>query len=281
MFNFENFHKQPKNIFPAPFKGLRADITKNFSQNFSVMHNIGDNYQFGSMFLDDNVFMQSMVGISSGLFRLNRMIFDNKSSQIVAKAQHQINTQGQQTQTEVEYISHANCANAKWIPGVLNSIGYLHKVSEKFIVGLEVYQAAELGASLSFHHSGSNILENKEAAPPVPVGFTYQPFLSPEFCLSITKSPSNQTLTASYAHPLSDKVSLASELTVSPNGSMTQTGARYIFQQAMIKVGLDTMGKVSSVMEYRLMPGITIGLSGELDHFKGEQKAGISLTMEQ
>ena len=281
MFNFENFHKQTKSIFPTSFQGLRADITKNFSPNFSVMHNISDSYQFGSMFLNDNVFMQAMVGLKSGLFRLNQKMFEHKTAQVIAKAQHQMNTQGQQTQTEVEYISDFNCANLKWIPGVLNSVGYLHKVTEQFILGVEVYQAAELGVSVSVQHTGTPILENKEAAPPVPVGFTYMPFVSPEFCLSVTKSPSNQTVTASYSHPLSEKVSLASELSVTPSGSLTQIGARYIFQQAMIRVGLDTLGKVSSVMEYRLMPGITVGISGELDHSKGEQKAGISLTMEQ
>ena len=266
---------------PVPFTGLRADITKNFSQNFSVMHNIGEAFQFGSMYLDDNSFMQAMVGLRSGLFRLNRRLFDFKGGEVVAKAQHQMNTQGQQTQSEVEYISPVNCVSAKWVPGMLSSIGYLHKLNNSLIVGVEAYQGAELGMSLNIHHTGTPIIKSSDVVPAAPVGFTYLPFISPEFCVSITKSPSTQTLTTSYAHPLNDKVSLASELTITPNGSLTQVGARYTFSQAMIRVGMDTMGKVSSVMEYRLMPGITVGLSGELDHFKGDQKAGISLTMEQ
>eukprot|EP00834_Sanchytrium_tribonematis_P002501 NODE_78_length_23230_cov_1.644979.p9 type:complete len:282 gc:universal NODE_78_length_23230_cov_1.644979:11863-12708(+) len=281
MFNFENFHKQTKSILPISFKGLRADVTKSFSPTFSVMHNIGENYQFGSMLLDENMFLQASLGINSGLFRFHQKILDLKTGQVVLKAQHQTNSQGAQTQTEAEYISPLNCFNAKWVPGALNSIGYLHRISKNFILGAEVYQAQEFGVSLNLQHFGSPISENVEASPPVPVGFTFMPFLSPEFCVSLTKSPSNQTLSASYAHPLSEKVSLASELTITPTLSMTQIGARYVFQNALIKIGLDTMGVVSSVMEYRLIPGITVGLSGELNHLKGEQKAGISLTLEQ
>jgi mitochondrial import receptor subunit TOM40 len=91
-------------------------------------------------------------------------------------------------------------------------------------------------------------------------------------------------LQASYYQRVNEKVDLGTELQlVAVQGrrqAVCNVGAKWEFSKSTFRGQIDTTGKVSAVMEEKLVPGISFFICGELDHAKTESRFGLGLTME-
>lgn len=91
-------------------------------------------------------------------------------------------------------------------------------------------------------------------------------------------------LSASYHHPVSKRTELATEIQVMANERIQDAtacvGAKFDFRQSTFRTMLDSNGRISSLLELKLNPGISFLLSGELDHVQNQSRFGFSMQFE-
>ncbi|KAG8532055.1 uncharacterized protein KY384_003692 [Bacidia gigantensis] len=102
-------------------------------------------------------------------------------------------------------------------------------------------------------------------------------------------------LSTSYWRRLSDKVEAGTELNLQfapglgGGGLMgagaskvgtTTVGAKYDFRTSSFKAQLDSTGKLSCLLERRVLPPVQISFAGEIDHFKSTAKIGMAVSLE-
>lgn len=79
---------------------------------------------------------------------------------------------------------------------------------------------------------------------------------------------------ATYWQKLSQRVEAVLDLVFLPHPSprdgkaLTTAGLRYDLRQATVRAQLDSIGKVSMLLEQHIAPTFTFSIAGELDHFK-------------
>lgn len=294
---FEDLHKRAQNVFVTHqfFDGLKVDFAKSLSQNFQINHafQLGSqagpsNYSFGSVFVNDKVLLHGMMDSDYNLNgRFNYQLTKNLSF----RSQLQLAQQQNMFHVESEYLGPAWTWNLKSLnPSVSDGAGiyvasYLQSLSERLAVGVEcVHQRNFRFEETSF------ALVGKYTFPRFQLHLTdlgpndlvpEQPTQDPVFTWTLQ---SYGALHCSYVHPLSSKVELAAEwhamLNTRARDSLLAIGAKYDFKQSTFKTMLDSQGKITSVLEQKLAPGISFLLSGELDHLKGASKFGYGLQFE-
>ncbi|KAI0243691.1 translocase of outer mitochondrial membrane [Massospora cicadina] len=88
-------------------------------------------------------------------------------------------------------------------------------------------------------------------------------------------------LEASYFRKVSDTAEFAANLqAVAAPGNrdaICTLGAKFEFKQATMRTQIDTTGRVATLLEERIVPPLTLLLSADLDHFKGQSRFGLGV----
>ena len=91
----------------------------------------------------------------------------------------------------------------------------------------------------------------------------------------------NGSIQASYFHKVNEQISIGSEIEVLANSQQRESvftlGAKFDFRQALFRCQFDSHGRVSSVLEQRMAPGLSFVISGELDHAATQSRFGLGL----
>ena len=83
-----------------------------------------------------------------------------------------------------------------------------------------------------------------------------------------------------YQRKLSEKVALATELQyLHGNACVFSLGYTFNLRQAVFKGLVQSDTTCSATLEERIAPGISMLLSGQLNHKKGDYKFGVGLTV--
>lgn len=176
-------------------------------------------------------------------------------------------------QGEMEYLGQDYSLNAKAInPNLADGTGiytlsYLQSLSPRLAFGNElIFQ--RMGGREPFE-TGLNLLAKLNGQDWIATA-TIQQFVA---------------LQLSYWQKVSEKVELGSELQILNAGPMrseaiTSVGAKFDYKQCIIRTQIDSMMKVSLLMEEKIFPGFSLLLSGELDHLKGTNKFGLGVNLE-
>ena len=106
-------------------------------------------------------------------------------------------------------------------------------------------------------------------------------FTTEKTITTLSLVPQNGAIQASYLQRVTDKVQLGSELQLLANSSQREAvatlGCKFDLRGATFRGQIDTSGRVGMVLEEKLAPGLSLMLSGEIDHFKGNGKFGFGM----
>jgi len=61
---------------------------------------------------------------------------------------------------------------------------------------------------------------------------------------------------------------------------VTTIGAKYDFRNSTFRAQLDSLGKLSCLLEKRVAPAVTLTFSGDMDHSKNTAKLGLGVSVE-
>ncbi|KAG5362608.1 Mitochondrial import receptor subunit TOM40 [Yarrowia sp. B02] len=287
----ENLNKEvSKDVFLTNyfFTGLRAEISKTFSMNpaFQVSHSfsLGSKvlppYAFAAFFANDNFFMQG--NIDNDYSVAARMQY-SWSKECVSKVNAQLqNGQPAMIQLEQDLQGADFSINFKSLnPSVLSGhvsgvyIGsLLQSLTPKLAVGLEAMysaQDARIGeAAVSY----------------------FGRYVSGDWVASAQLQQMGM-VQASFWRKITDKVEAGVEAnlallgkinpmmggTTGPEGTTT-IGAKYEFRQSVYRGQIDSTGKVSCLLERRVLPVVSLLFAGEIDHVANTSKVGLGLQFE-
>lgn len=91
-------------------------------------------------------------------------------------------------------------------------------------------------------------------------------------------------LQTTYHHKVSDVIELGAELQYvavkNRREAICTVGGKWEFRAASFRGQLDTNGRVSSVLEQKLAPGMSLFFCSDLDHMKGASKFGFGLQLQ-
>ncbi|KAJ3313932.1 translocase of outer mitochondrial membrane [Blyttiomyces sp. JEL0837] len=181
------------------------------------------------------------------------------------------------------------------VPTVLTgvySLSYLQSISRSWTVGTEVMlqrmrpEEPEMGYSFAARWAPpASPLPPPSSLPP---GFPspYMPVnpVDPTQSFTATYTPSQGIVHASYWRRLNQRLEVAAEvqMLITP-GSAEEPGRREGVASAGFKLDtffatirgmVDSMGRVSALLEERMAPGLQFQLCGEIDYSKGQGGAG-------
>lgn len=88
------------------------------------------------------------------------------------------------------------------------------------------------------------------------------------------------TLNLAFNRRVSDSISVASDLTVAPNGSLVQVGMQHKFRSATARGTIDTTLKTAGTLEVALAPTARLVFSAEANAYKDEYTAGFGMQIE-
>ncbi|RKP34826.1 eukaryotic porin/Tom40 [Dimargaris cristalligena] len=276
----ENLNKELKNTFLTNyfFDGARADLTKVLSPNFQVTHTISlatagapSSYNFAAVYAGPEFLIHGTVD-NDGI--LQSRIQYNWTSKLATKAQMLITqVPGQNMlQAEVDYQGADYTLNGKAVnPSPAEGTGiyvgsYLQSLGKNLAVGFEsVVDQPPMGEP----RSKTSLLAR----------------YTQKDSISTLQWQGSDAVQATYFQKINDKVELGAELQVSTEsadrrGAIFSVGAKYDFRQATFRGMVDSMGKVSAVLEEKMAPGFSFLMTAEVDHMKGQNKVGLGLMLE-
>jgi mitochondrial import receptor subunit TOM40 len=112
----------------------------------------------------------------------------------------------------------------------------------------------------------------------------------PSEALTVSVSPSSGLIQTSYWRKINQRLDVATEVQLlADQASGRREGIAMLGWKldtifATIRSSIDTQGRISTVLEERIAPGISLQLSADMNYGKslgGEGKVGIGFTMEQ
>ncbi|CDO54002.1 hypothetical protein DV451_001421 [Geotrichum candidum] len=290
----ENLNKEvSKDVFLNNyfFSGLRADLSKPFSMNpvFQVSHSfaIGSPvmpaYGFAAFYATDNVLLQGNMDVDRSLSGRFHYAW---TKNFTTKANVQIaNGQPSMLQVEHDYQGPDYSLNLKTLnPSILDgaftgvAVGsILQAITPKLALGLETVYSAQ-----SVAHP-----------PDAAVSFVGR-YVSGDWIAS-TQLQAQGALIASFYRKVTDKVEAGVEANIglaNPQAAMmggaegptvegtTTIGAKYEFRQSVFRGQIDSNGKVSCLLERRVLPVVSVTFAGEIDHAKNSSRIGLGLQFE-
>jgi mitochondrial import receptor subunit TOM40 len=270
------------------FSGLRADLTKAFSFNplFQVSHQfaMGERlspYTFAALYGTSKVFAQGNIDDQGALSASFNWRWSNA---LITKSRFQIAPGGtgqDMAQFENEYLGNDFTAtlkalNPSYLEGGLTGIfigQYLQSVTPKLALGLEaVWQRAGL-----------------TQGPDTAVSYVAR--YKAESFIASAQLQAQGALNASYWQRLSDKVQAGVDMTLSvaPSGAMmgglakegiTTFGAKYDFRMSTFRAQIDSVGKLSCLLEKRVAAPVMMTFAADVDHFTRQAKIGVGISIE-
>ena len=113
----------------------------------------------------------------------------------------------------------------------------------------------------------------------------------PSESFTVTVSPNTGLIHSSYWRKINQRVEIATEVQLlaeqgrsGRREGIATLGWKFDTLFATIRSSIDTHGRISTVLEERIAPGIALQLSADMNYTKGiggEGKVGIGFTMEQ
>lgn len=272
------------------FSGLRADLSKPFSMNpafqishsFSIGSPVMPAYGFAAFYATDNVLLQGNMDNDKSL---SGRLHYGWSKNATTKANIQIaNGQPSMLQLEHDFQGSDYSINFKALnPSFLDSAftgvavgSYLQSLTPKLALGLETVYSAQ-----SVAHP-----------PDAAVSFMGR-YVSGDW-IATGQIQAQGALIASFYRKVTDKVEAGVETNIglantqaammggeSPSIDGTTTvGAKYEFRQSVFRGQVDSNGKVSVLLERRVLPVVSITFAGEIDHAKNTSRLGLGLQFE-
>ncbi|CAL3966061.1 hypothetical protein PZA11_002836 [Diplocarpon coronariae] len=273
------------------FSGLRADITKAFSISplFQVSHafSMGSQglppYTFAALFGTNKIFMQGNVDNEGQLstrfnYRWSSSLVTKTSIQI-APGPNQAMAQFDNEYTGADFTASLKTLNPSFIDGGLTGIfigSYLQSVTPNLALGLEAIwqraalnQGPETAMSYCAKYKGSDWIASAQLA-------------------------AGGAISTSYWRKLTDKVEAGVDLNLqfaglSGAGMMggpmrkegtTTVGAKYDFRRSTFRAQVDSTGKLSCLLEKRVVLPVNLTVAAEMDHFKQSAKIGLAISIE-
>ncbi|KAJ2481153.1 translocase of outer mitochondrial membrane [Coemansia sp. RSA 2131] len=279
---FEMLHKEIKTTMLTnfTFDGGRADMAKILSPNFQVMHSFQlglpgqpSAYEFAGVYADEHTMMHGKMDTD---FNLQARMNHAFTKQLQFKAQAQVMKNDSQSMLQVEgeytgadYTANVKAINASPVDGTgIYLASYLQSLTSKLSVGAELlYQ--------------SPMAEIQETS--LSLAMRYQPS---EDRVWAAQTQGSNMLTTSYWRKISDKCEAGAELvmlnvpTQDRREASCSAGMKYEFAASTFRAMADNFGKVSILLEERFSPGFSFLMTGEMDHFKGENKFGVGVNIE-
>lgn len=277
---FENLNKEYKYITTQDtFDGFRFEIDKNVNKYLQSTHSlflgtslrdIGYLYQFGANFTnaDSSLLMISRINIDGTVNgRLCKKLTDEidcKFNFNTFARKDTINTY--ETSIEVNKPIYAYSVKTVWQGTWIFNASYTQLLTQKLQAGVDLtYIAANCASigSLGLRYNHNNNVITMQA--------TRQPnFKAPELMLNQVHAYKIQ-----YAKKISDRLSLATELEITPETeeSAMRLGWDYSFRHAKVQGTIDTSGKISVFTQ----DFSGFGISGFIDYLNNEYKFGFMM----
>ncbi|RKP02516.1 hypothetical protein CXG81DRAFT_6790, partial [Caulochytrium protostelioides] len=179
------------------------------------------------------------------------------------------------------------------------SASYLQSITRHLAVGLEYMwqrpfpEMEEAAMTYALRYAPTlqpgQALPNPATLPAgIPVGQVYPPVRAtdPNRVFTATFAPANGAFHASWWQRINPRLEVASELqmllttgspaagTMGNRQALASVGFKLDTVSATIRSSIDTMGRVTTVLEEKLASGLSVLLSGEMDYTKGNGGAG-------
>lgn len=277
---FENLNKEYKYITTQDtFDGFRFEIDKNVNKYLQSTHSlflgtslrdIGYLYQFGANFTnaDSSLLMISRINIDGTVNgRLCKKVTDEidfKFNFNTFARKDTINTY--ETSIEVNKPIYAYSVKTVWQGTWIFNASYTQLLTQKLQAGVDLtYISANCASigSMGLRYNHNNNVITMQA--------TRQPnFKAPELMLNQVHAYKIQ-----YAKKISDRLSLATELEITPETeeSAMRVGWDYSFRHAKVQGTIDTSGKISVFTQ----DFSGFGISGFIDYLNNEYKFGFMM----
>jgi len=265
----EELKKEAQSVLsPDVFEGARFECNKTLSSKFALLHNVTlasgqpGAYEFGANFGDERVLLASRVDLQGRLNgRLNAQLSDSILVRMQAQAapeQYSSNS----FKADVDYKGGDFSAAAYVIGGGLLGGSYLQSVSENLAIGGEC-----------FYHALNRRVRGGAGALRYVWGGKGEH-------VATAKVGSFGNVELAYQRKVSEKVALATEMQYYHN-QFCQFGLGYEFKlrSAIFKGLIQSDTTCSAVLEEQIQPGISLVLSGQLNHKKKDYKFGMGLTI--
>lgn len=295
---FENLNKEvSKDVFLTQyfFTGLRADLNKTFCLNppFQTSHSlsIGSKtmppYAFSALFASDTLFAQGSI---DNQYNLNGRLNYSWAKECISKVTLQLSQSSQSmVQLEqdfqgVDYSINLKALNPSVLNGELTGVivgSLLQSVTQNLAIGLETV------------YSRINPSDPADAA----TSYVFR-YKSPNNWMCSGQLQSQGSIVGSYWRKVSDQLEAGIETQLQGSAKpvsdgkgniigiqslfegLTTIGAKYEFRQSVFRGQVDSDGKVAAFLEKRILPTVSILFSGEIDHWKEENRLGLGLQFE-
>ncbi|KAG0294957.1 translocase of outer mitochondrial membrane [Dissophora globulifera] len=276
---YEGVSREVKNTFLTNhvFDGARCDITKVLTPNFQVTHSFAmgsaaapSSYNFGTAFIGQQSFLSGNLDTDGNVQARANYAWSNSS---VSKIQSQLSTTPGHSMLQVEqdfngrdFNLNLKGVNPSPVEGTGIFIGsYLQSVSQHVALGVEaVHQRPTPGqeeTTMSYvaKYTGDDYIATAQWA-----GFG--------------------ALSAAYYLRYSQTVDFGTEIQLMSVGgrreAVATVGGKFEFRRSTFRGQVDTTGKVSAVLEEKIVPGFSFLVSGEIDHGKGQSRFGVGMMWE-
>lgn len=272
------------------FTGLRADLSKSFSMNpaFQISHSFScgspsmPSYGLTALYATDEVFLQGNVDNDMSLSGRMHYAWTKANT---SKANLQI-VEGQPAMLQMEhdyqgpdYSLNFKALNPSFLDDAFTGVAVasvLQSVTPCLALGLEA------------------VYSRPSAVYPPDAAVSYLARYSAGDWMASAQLQAQGAILASFWRRVTDRVEAGIETSLSLAASQqammmgagptveanTTIGAKYEFRQSVFRGQIESTGKVSCVLERRILPVVSVLFAGELDHFKGTSRLGLGLQFE-
>lgn len=274
------------------FTGLRADLTRPFSVNplFQVSHAFAMGsqglppYTFVALYGTSKVFLQGNVDNDGQLtaranYRWNSA-FVTKTNVQISPGPNPAMLSVDNDYTGQDFTASLKSINPSIIEGGLTGVfvgSYLQSLTPSLAVGFEaMWQRVAL-------HSGPE------------TAISYCAKYKGSDWIASAQVQEQGALSTSYWRRLTDKVEAGVDLNLQFAPGMgqggllgadarkegtTTLGAKYDFRNSSFRAQIDSSGRLSCLLEKRILPPVQLTFAGEMDHFKQQAKVGLAVSIE-
>jgi len=302
-------------LFQDLFEGGRAEIQKPHTQNFATTHTLflapggpqgPSSYDFGATYATQAMFLRAGVSHNGAVQATARI---EQSSRLATLLRAQIQEGMGMLMIEPEYKGQSFVAGGSirrqsqsmqaGMGGAVESMK-IWQYSMGWNQSFNFCKAFTAGASVQ----GCINLPNGQSQSSLEAGFRYHHQV-PKVQQAETGGnnfvicggvSSDLALSASYAHQVVEsdksKIWLATDLRLKPSSqdfkvfqagqgqvATASVGYQIDMRQSSLKGFIDSTGKVSTTVEERLNPAISLLVSAELDHAKEDYKFGFGMNV--
>lgn len=253
------------------FEGARFESNKPLTNTFALLHHVSlaagtpGAYEFGAHVGDESNVLSGRIDMAG---RLNGRFNAQLTDAILLRMQAQVSPESERANNalniNVDYKGGDYSAGAYLAGGGLIGGSFFQSVTQNLALGAEWFvhtanrkaRGGAAAARLTWGNKGEHVATGK-------VGTMYGGMCE-----------------AAYFRKVSEKVSLATELQYL-HGQACIFGLGYEFRlrNAVFKGLVQSDTTCSATLEERISPGISLLLSGQLNHKKSDYKFGVGLTI--